>query len=68
MILASKTNNSVKIVAKLKKSSQNLWESAISKCFKTAGYIQKQGNEIPYELNPKDDFTAETPKKAITFA
>ena len=29
-------------------------QAAISKRLKAAGYIQKQGNWVPYELNPRD--------------
>ena len=28
--------------------------TAISKCLKAAGYIQKQGNWVPHELKPRD--------------
>ena len=46
----------MKIIAKLKKSSQNLWvtQVAISERLKATGYIQKQGNWVPRELKPWD--------------
>ena len=34
--------------------SLGVTQAAISKCLKAAGYIQKQGNWVPHELEPRD--------------